>query len=231
MDIIVYICCLLAGGLTSLLWRPAHQIVTNLAKTYAWLIALSVVSSWIFHFAGIKNESALGIIGSELTWADILAHLILGYLITRIALDLEELPGNAVQLRATFHIVLWTTSISYANTFILVTVGKYTHLSEMTSFFRQSGYSVWFLYFIMAAETLGAIGVLSHFRWRTGIRATIGLSLIMLGAIYTHWHNDDPFSDSYEAVIQLIAGLILLTLYFLQKALDNHAKAPRLRHT
>lgn len=217
MDIIVYICCLLAGGLTSLIWRPSHQIVTRLAKMYLWLVALSVITVWIFYFAGIKNESALGIISSELTWASILTHLILGYLVSRVALDLKDLPGDAGQLQATFHTILWATIVSFANTYILVTVGKYTHMSEMVSFFRQSGYSVWFLYFIMAAETLGAIGVLTHFRWRMGIPATIGLMLIMLGATYTHWHNGDPFSDSYEAVTQLITGLVLLTLYFLEQ--------------
>jgi hypothetical protein len=50
-----------------------------------------------------------------------------------------------------------------------------------------------------------------------GIFATVGLALIMLGAVYTHWHNGDPFSDSYSAVSVLISLSLLLFLYFLEK--------------
>jgi hypothetical protein len=65
----------------------------------------------------------------------------------------------------------------------------------------------------MAAETAGAIGVLTNFRLRLGPAATICLMVVMLGAVYTHWHNGDPFSDSYPAVAQLMTGSLLLFLY------------------
>jgi len=84
------------------------------------------------------------------------------------------------------------------------------------AFFQQSGYSIWFLYFIMTAEAAGALGILLHFKLRTGITATAGLMLIMLGAVYTHWHNKDPFSDSLAAVSQFVNLAILLLLYLLQ---------------
>jgi hypothetical protein len=41
--------------------------------------------------------------------------------------------------------------------------------------------------------------------------------LIMLGAVYTHWHNKDPFSDSLAAVSQLVSLTMLLLLYLLQR--------------
>ncbi len=39
-------------------------------------------------------------------------------------------------------------------------IGKLAHDSDMRQFFLQSGYTIWFMYFIMAAETAGAIGLL-----------------------------------------------------------------------
>jgi uncharacterized membrane protein YphA (DoxX/SURF4 family) len=103
------------------------------------------------------------------------------------------------------------------NAFILATYGKSTAMAYMISFFQQSGYAIWFLYFIMTAETAGALGILLHFKLRTGLPATVGLMLIMLGAVYTHWHNKDPFSDSLAAVSQLVNLTMLLLLLFLQR--------------
>jgi uncharacterized membrane protein YphA (DoxX/SURF4 family) len=87
----------------------------------------------------------------------------------------------------------------------------------MIGFFKQSGYAVWFLYFIMAAESLCALGILLHFKLRTGIYAAIGLMAIMLGAIYTHLHNRDPFSDSYAAISELISLMLILLIYYFEK--------------
>jgi putative oxidoreductase len=90
-------------------------------------------------------------------------------------------------------------------------------MTYMTDFFKQSGYAIWFLYFIMAAESLGGIGILFHFKLKTGPLAACGLILIMIGAIYTHWHNHDPFSDSYAAVSQLISLAMILIIYYFEK--------------
>ncbi|HLX65982.1 MAG TPA: DoxX family protein [Puia sp.] len=204
MSIILYLGCLLAGFLISLFWKPADRVVTGLSKVYLYLVLLSVVSTWIFYFAGIKNAPVLRIISEELSWTGIGSHMILGYLLGRLA------SGT---VWSTLNTTLWAMTILYGNTFIVATVGKSTNMPEMISFFKQSGYAVWFLYFIMAAETAGAIGVLTNFRLRLGPAATICLMVIMLGAVYTHWHNGDPFSDSYAAVSQLITGSLLLFLY------------------
>lgn len=50
--------------------------------------------------------------------------------------------------------------ISVALSFVAVEVGKLAHDGEMRDFFLQSGYTVWFLYAVMALELLGAIGLL-----------------------------------------------------------------------
>ena len=69
MNIIIYLGGLMAGFLVSLFWKPARQVVALLSKIYLWLVLLSVVSIWIFYFAGINNATALRAISQELNWA------------------------------------------------------------------------------------------------------------------------------------------------------------------
>jgi DoxX-like family len=210
MDIIIYLSALLAGFGLSLIWKPDFIRVSNVARFYLWLLLFLAVSTWIFYFAGIKNTTVLDVMRQSLKWLGTLGRLCLGYLVGRLALELKNIATTTLKL------TLLALSIWVGNSFILATVGKSLNLSVMKDFFHQSGYAVWFLYFIMTAETLGAIGVLSHFKLRMGIPATIGLAVIMLGAVYTHWHNGDPFSDSYAAVSQLISESMLLFLYYLE---------------
>jgi uncharacterized membrane protein YphA (DoxX/SURF4 family) len=128
---------------------------------------------------------------------------------------LKDTFKDCSKLKAIVRTTLWAVSITIANSFLVAMVGKLQNMPYMIGFFRQSGYSVGFLYFIMAAETACALNILLHFRLKTGIYASLGLMLIMLGAIYTHLHNRDPFSDSYAAISELISlGLILLIYYF-----------------
>jgi uncharacterized membrane protein YphA (DoxX/SURF4 family) len=90
---------------------------------------------------------------------------------------------------------------SVALSFLATEVGKLSHRAEMQQFFLQSGYPVWFLYFIIVAETVNSIALLFP---RTQIPAAFFLAVIMIGAVHTHLHNGDPFSDSLEAVHLLI---------------------------
>ena len=90
---------------------------------------------------------------------------------------------------------------SVSVSFFCVEIGKLSHDADMRQFFLQSGYSVAFMYFVMLAETAGAVGL---FFPRTTLPAALGLIVLMMGAIRTHVHNRDPFSDSIEAVHLLI---------------------------
>ncbi len=101
--------------------------------------------------------------------------------------------------------------LSVAVSFICTEIGKLTHDAEMRQFFLQSGYPIWFLYFVITCEILGSIGLLIP---RTRVTAAACLSLLMIGAIRTHAHNGDPFSDSLEAVhlLILLACIIILRL-------------------
>jgi uncharacterized membrane protein YphA (DoxX/SURF4 family) len=99
--------------------------------------------------------------------------------------------------------------LSVAISFIGTEIGKVAHDAGMRQFFAQSGYSVWFLYFIIVAETVGAVGLLVP---KTMLPAAFGLSVVMIGAIRTHLHNHDPFSDSLEALhlLMLLACILLI---------------------
>jgi uncharacterized membrane protein YphA (DoxX/SURF4 family) len=94
--------------------------------------------------------------------------------------------------------------------FVTAGYSKALYMQGMIDFFTQSGYSTQFLKFIMAAEVFGGIGLLIP--W-TVVPATLGLSLDMFGAIYTHVHNGDPLNDSTGAISMLIRLAAIVTLW------------------
>jgi hypothetical protein len=126
--------------------------------------------------------------------------------------SLQGAAGSpAVRAFITAAAVLNGLRFSVALSFLCTEVGKLAHLADMRQFFLLSGYAVWFLYFIMVAETLGAFGLLIR---KTMVPAAIGLMVIMVGAIRTHAHNGDPFSDSLEALhlLALLACILVIRL-------------------
>jgi uncharacterized membrane protein YphA (DoxX/SURF4 family) len=173
----------------------------------------------VFYFSGIQNAFMLKALNVLIHYGSYVTHFILGYLTVNILMRAYSTDAGerSRQLRGIVILTLWSLSVAVGNSFLVATIGKLTNMSIMVSFFRQSGYAVWFLYFIMAAETAGAIGILLHYRLRTGVWASIGLILIMLGAIYTHWRNGDPFSDCFAALGQILNLSTLLLLYYLEK--------------
>jgi len=222
MDILLAIIPLIIGGLLNFILKPKAKIVYNLAIGYIFLELFLSISTWVYYFAGIKNELIIQILSELLEWGKSLGYLILGYLIINILLALrsKDITADNHLLKKITRSTLWGVSILTGNLFIIATVGKTENLAEMTSFFTLSGYAIWFLYFIMTVETLGGIGVLLHFKLRTGPVATAGLLLIMLGAVYTHLHNKDPFSDSYAAVRELITLLVMLIIYYFEQQVN-----------
>lgn len=98
-------------------------------------------------------------------------------------------------------------ALSYAG----LEIGKLTHEAEMRAFFTDSGLPAWMNHAVIAAETVLAGALLIP---PAGILAAAGLSLILLGAIATHAHDRDPFSDSLDALhlLVLLAGFAVLTL-------------------
>jgi uncharacterized membrane protein YphA (DoxX/SURF4 family) len=214
MQLLIFIGIIILGGLLSLAIKPKARVIYAMAIGYIILAIIPSISTWIFYFVGIKDGPVLKMLSFIMSWGGMLGHLVLGYLIGSIATDSNP-------LRKMINAALWGISILTANAFLVATVGKSQHIEEMITFFKASGYAIWFLYFIMTAEALGGLGILLHFKLRTGPLAAAGLAIIMLGAVYTHWHNKDPFSDSYAPVGQLVNLSLMLILYYFEQQADR----------
>lgn len=94
-------------------------------------------------------------------------------------------------------------TVSY---FLMVGLFKWITYAEY-SFFQASGYSKTFYIFICAFECVCAVGLLVRV---TVLPVVFALSVEMVGAVYTHFHNyfakglPDPFSNSLDAFRMLI---------------------------
>jgi uncharacterized membrane protein YphA (DoxX/SURF4 family) len=160
-----------------------------------------------------------------LRWGDLFWYLILGYLLfnTVSMFNNYEPGGDNSRLKKITGFVLWGASVFIASSFILASVNKVEHINCMICLFTSSGYDARFVYAIIILEALGGLGILLHFKLKTGILAAGGLMLVMIGALYTHRHNDDPFSDAYPAVIQFITLSLLMVVYYFEKQVKLYA--------
>ena len=118
--------------------------------------------------------------------------------------------GMATETFVRSPLLPWGLCLFAALSYLAIEAGKLAHDAEMREFWIASAYPVWTMYAVMAAEVLGAAGLLVP---RTRVWAAAGLSLLMLGAIGTHAKNGDPFSDSLDAVRMLVmlAAIMLLS--------------------
>jgi uncharacterized membrane protein YphA (DoxX/SURF4 family) len=153
------------------------------------------------------------VIGTGISAALLVLLSAFGYLRSRVT-------SEAIQSFTSSPYLLKGLCLSVSVSFLATEIGKLTHDAEMRQFFLESGYGAWFLYFIIAAEILGAIGL---FVSKLIVPAASGLTIIMLGAIYTHYDNGDPFSDSLEALHLLILLVCIMTIaLFVKKVPDGH---------
>jgi putative oxidoreductase len=222
MDVLILIGLLLLGGLFNFIKEFDIKSASRLAGMYVFIAIVAAMYTWIYYFV-CRDADLLKVLKVFLEIINSLAHALLGYMVAYIILYFQQSDDEAENagLKNVIRLTRWAISISIANTFILATAGKSQNMTYMLDFFRQSGYANWFLYFIMIAEPLGALGILFHHKLKTGPLAAWGLILIMLGAVYTHLHNHDPFSDSYAAVIQLINLSLLLLIYYFEKQVSK----------
>lgn len=94
-------------------------------------------------------------------------------------------------------IISWVLAILLALGFVAAAAGKLTGAATET--FAHWGYPAWFATLVGVLELAGAIGLLIP---RTTRYAVLGLSMIMLGAAYTHLVNNEA--------AQLVRPLIFL---------------------
>jgi uncharacterized membrane protein YphA (DoxX/SURF4 family) len=94
-------------------------------------------------------------------------------------------------------------------------IGKALHDAEMRQFFQASGLPLWSMYAVMAVETACAIALLFPRLRHLGAGVLV---LMMCGAIATHAHNGDPFSDSLDALRMLLMSACILVLWKARRA-------------
>ena len=113
----------------------------------------------------------------------------------------------------TKNIIAWVAAGLLAAAFLFSGGAKLAGEEDLIKSFTKWGYSTAFMYFIGAAEVAGGIGVLLK---RTRVLATIGLGIIMVGAVVTHILNGEGFTG--PAV--LLAPLAIL-LWLRKRELAN----------
>ena len=216
MDLLLLIIPLIVGGVLYCIIKPKAMLVYKVAWAFIFLALFISAGSWLFYCAGINNAFIHKALLLQLNWVGSIGHLMLGYLLIDILIGPTSTEADNYQKKV-IRLTLWGITILTGFSFITESYWKAENCCKMTAFFSISGYNTWFLYFIMIAEAIGGIGVLLHFRLKTGPVAAAGLMLIMIGALYTHNHNNDPFSDSYPALSQFIMLAIMQALYYFEQ--------------
>jgi uncharacterized membrane protein YphA (DoxX/SURF4 family) len=203
------------GGI---LWNRSIRNSRLMAQTFyvtAAVLSFGALLCILLNVSGMLAESA------EFDWwLRILiyrAWLIIGTAISSVLLILMDMrvvkrvqiASDATRSFVTSPYLLRGLCLSVAMSFLCTEIGKVAHDADMRQFFVQSGYPAWFLYFIIVAETIGAVGLLVR---KTMLPTALALSLIMTGAILTHLRNHDPFSDSLEALhlLMLLTCIVLI---------------------
>jgi len=187
----------------TLRFEPHHiaRVFYALTALRAALGAVAVICSLVFsnqHFWN-RISSGLGDFGNLIFGA------VFGLALVR-SKPLELLREPAVYS---------ALCLSVALAFVGAGLAKAFYLDGMTTFFRHSGYSTAFLRFIIGIEVFGGAALLLS--WAT-LPVIFGLTIDMVGAVYTHVHNGDPLNDRTGAIAMLIRIIVILAVWALGKS-------------
>jgi uncharacterized membrane protein YphA (DoxX/SURF4 family) len=104
-------------------------------------------------------------------------------------------------------IALWTVSILLCALFLFAGIPKLLQPAKIGPMFVQYGYAAWFATFIGICEVLGAIGLLVQ---RVAALAAAGLSIIMVGAVYTLVSHH----EAKQAITPLVVFVLLIMVSY-----------------
>jgi uncharacterized membrane protein YphA (DoxX/SURF4 family) len=217
MQILLFNSLLVVGGTIAYVKKAKFRFVRHLAVVYIFNSMIVSIGSWLFYCASIQNGLITKTLSSQINWISDVGFVMLGYLMVNILLALTSHESDENQVKKIIGLTLWAVTILTGFSFITESYWKAENFCKMTAFFNASGYNTWFLYFIMIAEGLGGAGLLLHSWLKTGPVAAAGLMLIMIGALYTHNHNNDPFSQSYPALKQFFILAIMQAIYYFEQ--------------
>ena len=164
MEVLLFIALFIVGGLLSFIIKAKFKFVYSIALSFIFLALLISISSWLFYCSAIRNVSLLSAIPAQLKWGDGFGYLLLGYLMMYLFTALTSAESNEQHTKKITGLTLSAITILTGFSFITECFWKAENMCKMNHFFTMSGYSLWFLYFIMIAEGLGGLGVLLHFK-------------------------------------------------------------------
>ncbi len=215
MQILIFIAALISGALLGIYFKLNKSLDFFLSGVYILIASLLVVNAAVVNFANIQNAGTMTVLVFILNWGKSVSYLFIGYLITHILKGLNAGINSTAgyPLHKITERTLWAIIIINGFSFIIETGYKLKNFDDLVDQFAHYGYARWFLFVIMIAETLGGIGILLHFKLKTGTIAALGLMIIMLGVVFTDWHCNNPFNFSYPAVDAFIS-LFLMTMIF-----------------
>jgi uncharacterized membrane protein YphA (DoxX/SURF4 family) len=122
---------------------------------------------------------------------------------------------------------MWATRVLMSSYYAVTGAYALIRPDQSYRFFQESGYSYAFFLFIAIAECAGALGLLLK---RTVRLAALGLSIDMVGAVYTHYHNylvrgtPSPLSNSIDPLKMLPLLVLIMVLA------GRRDTSPALRH-
>jgi uncharacterized membrane protein YphA (DoxX/SURF4 family) len=104
------------------------------------------------------------------------------------------------------NVTLWILQSLLAALYLFSGISKLIGHPEITAAFEKFGYPMWFATFIGVAETLGGVALLVP---RVIWLGSAGLSIIMLGAMYSHLKAGDPAGETaFTAVLAVLLAAI-----------------------
>jgi putative oxidoreductase len=104
---------------------------------------------------------------------------------------------------------LWVLSILLGAMFVFSGGMKLLKPDEVKPMFVHYGYAAWFATFIGVCEALGGLGLVLP---RLGALAAAGLTIIMAGAVYTHWTH----REFTHGLIPLVIMLLLIVVAWMR---------------
>ncbi|HSZ34799.1 MAG TPA: DoxX family protein [Puia sp.] len=219
MQIIIFIAALIAGGLLGYFTNLNGKVDYQISRIYVIVAILLMLNAAVVNFANIQNAGIMSVLIFVLNWGKSVSYFLIAYLTVHILrVSNSKTNSSAVYpLNKIIRTILWAIIIINGFSFIIETGYKLKNLDDLVDQFAHYGYERWFLYVIMIAETLGGIGILLHFKLKTGVPAALGLMIIMLGVVYTDWHSNNPFTYSFPAVDAFISLFLMTVIFKLEK--------------
>ena len=225
MDVILIIGFFVMGSLLNAIMKPAARTVYNLSLCYTALSVVLALSYWLLYFTTAKSSILVNTFEVRVHIGELLWYGMFGYFMFNIiaAFGKERNAIDTDQLRKTIRTTLWSGSILTANFFIMeAAVGEIQPFTAC--YFTASGYAIWFFYFVLTTEFIGGLGILFHFKFKTGVPAAALLMLIMIGALYTHRNNGEPLTRAHSAIIEFIMLSLMVVIYYLERQANPGAK-------